>query len=140
MKPFTFSNGVTIPKGTIVVLPLMGVHYDESVYENPNEFDGFRFSRKLEHDGENAKYHATNTSEEYLQFGNGPHAWFVRCCYVANASPGRFFAINEIKLMLAFTLLRFDIKTKDGIRPPDFKFQSNNIPNRSAEILYRKRR
>jgi cytochrome P450 len=77
MKPFTFSNGVTIPKDTIVGVPLMGVHYDESVYENPNEFDGFRFSRRLAQEGENAKYHATNTSEEYLQFGHGPHAWFV---------------------------------------------------------------
>jgi cytochrome P450 len=77
MKPFTFSNGVTIPKDTIVALPLMGVHYDESVYENANEFDGFRFSRRLERDGENAKYHATNISEEYLQFGNGHHAWFT---------------------------------------------------------------
>jgi hypothetical protein len=57
-----------------------------------------------------------------------------------NASPGRFFAVNEIKLMLAFTLLRFDIKTQDGIRPPDFKFQGFITSNRNAEILYRKRR
>lgn len=60
--------------------------------------------------------------------------------YVTDCSPGRFFAINEIKLMLAFTLLRFDIKLKDGVRPTDRHFQTFIIPNREAEILYRKRR
>lgn len=76
MKSFTFSNGVTIPKGTIVAVPLTGINYDETVYENPHEFDGFRFSRMFEKDGESAKYYATNISEEYLNFGNGVHAWF----------------------------------------------------------------
>ena len=55
-------------------------------------------------------------------------------------SPGRFFAVNEIKLMLAFTLLRFDIKTKDGIRPPDWRLKWYILPNRTAEILFRKRK
>jgi cytochrome P450 len=73
MKPFTFSNGVTIPKDTIIILPFMDIHYDESIYENTNEFDGFRFNRRLERDGENVKYHTINISEEYLQFGNGYH-------------------------------------------------------------------
>jgi cytochrome P450 len=77
MKTFTFSNGVTIPKGTLVAVPVMGVHHDETLYENPHEFDGFRFSRMLEEGGASAKYYATNISEEYLVFGNGAHAWFV---------------------------------------------------------------
>lgn len=55
-------------------------------------------------------------------------------------SPGRFFAVNEIKLMLAFTLLRFDIKTKDGIRPPDWRLKWYILPNRTAEIFFRRRK
>jgi hypothetical protein len=57
----------------------------------------------------------------------------------ANSSPGRFFAVNEIKLMLAFALLRYDFKTKDGKRPANLEFQGRCIPNPSAEILFRKR-
>lgn len=65
----------------------------------------------------------------------------VRRIYcLTDFSPGRFFAVNEIKLMLAFTLLRFDIKKKDGVRPTDIKFQNFIAPNRNAEVLYRKRR
>jgi hypothetical protein len=57
-----------------------------------------------------------------------------------NISPGRFFAVNEIKLMLAFTLLRYDVKTESGERPPDTKFGVSVIPNMTAALLYRKRR
>ena len=35
------------------------------------------------------------------------------------SSPGRFFAVNEMKLMLAFTMLRYDVMAKDGKRPED---------------------
>ena len=57
-----------------------------------------------------------------------------------DGSPGRFFAVNEIKLMLAFLLLRYDVKTVvDGVRPADMKFQITIIPDRKAKILFRKR-
>ena len=55
------------------------------------------------------------------------------------ASPGRFFAVNEMKLMLAFTLVRYDVKTKDGKRPEDIKFLSILIPDMKAEILFKRR-
>jgi len=58
---------------------------------------------------------------------------------VINGSPGRFFAINEIKLMLAYQLLHFDIKTKDGRRPPNPELHNLIVPNPMAEILYRRR-
>ena len=48
--------------------------------------------------------------------------------------------MNEIKLMLAFLLLRYDVKTVvDGVRPADMKFQITIIPDRKAKILFRKR-
>jgi ent-kaurene oxidase len=54
-------------------------------------------------------------------------------------SPGRFFAVNEMKLMLAFTLLRYDVKTKDAQRPKDMKFHAFFIPDMKAEILFKRR-
>lgn len=57
----------------------------------------------------------------------------------SHASPGRFFAANVIKLMLAFTLLRFDVRTKDEKRPEDIKLASFLIPDRKAEILFKRR-
>jgi len=76
VKPFTFSNGVSIPPGTSVASPLMPIHMDETIYSDPWTFDPFRFSRKRELQGESAKHHAANTSLEYLYFGYGHHAWY----------------------------------------------------------------
>jgi len=55
-------------------------------------------------------------------------------------SPGRQFAVNEIKLMLAFTILRYDVKTSDGKRPEDFKMNWFLMPNQKAELVFRRRK
>lgn len=77
LRPFTFSNGVTIPSGTLLSIPLRAAHVDESIYENPNEFDGFRFAklRKSEGDITGSRYQAVAISTESLTFGLGRHAW-----------------------------------------------------------------
>jgi hypothetical protein len=42
--------------------------------------------------------------------------------------------------MLAFTLLRYDVKTVDGTRPKERVFNSMIVPDLKAKILYRRRR
>jgi cytochrome P450 len=77
MKPYTFSNGVSFSTGEILSLPVGAIHMDSSIYENPQTFDGFRFSRMREQEGEKAKHHCVNTSTDYLVFGHGEHAWYL---------------------------------------------------------------
>lgn len=57
-----------------------------------------------------------------------------------NFSPGRFFAINEIKLTLAFILLKYDFKLKSGERPADIHLMYMALPNMNEGILFRKRK
>ena len=57
----------------------------------------------------------------------------------AYSSPGRFSAVNIIKLMLIFVLLGYDLKMKDAQRPKDFHVAFARLPDFSAEILFRKR-
>lgn len=78
MKDYTFSNGITVSKGTRLHTPCTPIHKDENIYENANQFDGFRFYKLRERDGESAKHHATSTGLDYLQFGHGQHAWFFQ--------------------------------------------------------------
>jgi hypothetical protein len=77
MKPFKLSNGVIIPAGEIVVSPIRVVHMDKALYPNPHKFDGFRFSKMREQEGQSAKHFAAQTGTEFLTFGHGEHAWFV---------------------------------------------------------------
>jgi cytochrome P450 len=77
VRPFTFSNGVTIPAGTDVAVPSSAIHMDDEIYSNPEQFDGFRFSKMSGLDGDVAetKYQAFTTSPEHLVFGYGRNAW-----------------------------------------------------------------
>jgi len=141
MTDYTFSDGTVVRKGTLLAAPVSPIQFDETIYSNPDVFDGFRFSNLRAVEGESAKHHSSNTATEFLHFGHGMHAWYRQSLRDADGcfSPGRFFAVNEIKLMLAFTILRYDVKTVDGNQPPPTKFGAMVVPNRKASILYRKR-
>ena len=76
LRPFTFSNGVTVPAGTEIAVPTSAIHTDGDIYPNPEEFDGFRFAKLRGGDGVSG-LQATSTSAEYLIFGYGRHAWCV---------------------------------------------------------------
>jgi len=109
LRPFTFSNGVTIPAGTLVSIPASAVHTDEKIYPNPDEFDGFRFAklRKSEGDSATSRYQAISSSTEHLAFALGKHT-----------CPGRFFAANEMKALLAYIVVTYDIKFEEGTEAP----------------------
>jgi cytochrome P450 len=76
LKQYTFADGLKLPQGETIATPVVGVHMDEKFYDNPHEFDGFRFSKMREQKGESAKHHSVNTSTEFLAFGHGIHAWY----------------------------------------------------------------
>lgn len=60
--------------------------------------------------------------------------------YGKYACPGRFYTSNEMKLVLAHLLLRYDIKIPDGSgRPKNFTFDSDMLHDPRARLLIRKR-
>lgn len=132
IRDYTFSDGQTIPAGTTIAVPASHTHFDPSVYENPLEFDGFRFLKMKERsrlDGNpDKKFDMISTSAQFLPFGHGRHA-----------CPGRFFAAAEIKMMLAYMLMTYDMKLADGVRPPDIVFMNAPVANPFAEVLFRRR-
>ncbi|KAJ7678862.1 hypothetical protein DFH06DRAFT_974719 [Mycena polygramma] len=74
------------------------------------------------------KYRLTGTSPHCLSFGGGRHI-----------CPGRFFASLELKCLVAYLVLNYDVKTPvAGNRPPDEWFGPTSNPARNAEILFRR--
>jgi len=129
LKEFTFSNGVTVPVGTHIAVASHSTHMDKVNYKNPEEFHGFRFEELSQKDGDFTKYQAVSLSKDFILFGQG-----------RNGCPGRFFAINELKVMLAYVLLTYDVKLPgDGRRPENSWFRGQCSPNRTAEVMFRKR-
>lgn len=55
-------------------------------------------------------------------------------------SPGRFFAANELKAMLAYVVLNYDVKfEREGVRPENKWIAMSIVPDPTAHVLFRKR-
>lgn len=115
LSDYTFKSGrhpLTIPKGTFVAAPATAIHRSNDIYgEDASEFKAFRFSELREDKDSAAKHQMVSTNSGYLAFGHGVHA-----------CPGRFFAANELKVLLSYILLRYDVRLpaeRGGKRPPN---------------------
>ncbi|KAG9258879.1 cytochrome P450 [Emericellopsis atlantica] len=139
LKDFTLSNGQVIPAGCIIEVPSGIVNVDPEVHDSPEQFDALRYYNMRIAKGEqdsatktaevvaNSQFVSVGTSS--LTFGYGRHA-----------CPGRFFAVNEIKMIMATALLHYDVKNVEGQeeRIPNWKFGSQSIPDSKGKILMRK--
>lgn len=97
-----------------------------------------------------AKHQMVSINPEYIVFGYGPHPWYVShlalCPYsvqrfITRLSPGRFFAISEIKTILAHILLNYDVQLEDESmeRPPNLVSETAVNANPIAKVMFRKR-
>uniref|UniRef100_A0A2K5DIT5 Cytochrome P450 family 4 subfamily F member 2 n=1 Tax=Aotus nancymaae TaxID=37293 RepID=A0A2K5DIT5_AOTNA len=82
-------DGRVIPKGMICLISVFGTHHNPAVWPDPEVYDPFRF------DPENVK---ERSPLAFIPFSAGP-----RNCI------GQAFAMAEMKVVLALTLLRFRV-------------------------------
>lgn len=146
-KPFKFSNGFQAPVGMTISTHLYATHHDENLYPHADVFDGFRFVEQAS-TGDNEKEKAGGikntmytTSRSYLAFGHG-----------RQACPGRFYAAMQVKLILAYLIVNYEMKwpdsvynpsvpgyTEEGYRPPDIHESHRLTPDVEASMMIRKR-
>lgn len=129
-QPLTLSSGFTIPAHTTIGIPTQAITMDESLYPDPGAFDAFRFSKlrgeRPEMDGR-AQYVASNPAS--LSFGYGRHA-----------CPGRFFAAQEIKAIMAHILRNYDIRFPAGQgRPESMRVETQYLPDPVAAVEFKRR-
>lgn len=71
---YRFANGVHLKRGTVSAVPIWQIHHDPDLYPQPDDFDARRFYQG--DDGVQArKVSMQTTSEYFLAFGVGKHAW-----------------------------------------------------------------
>ncbi|UPK97445.1 hypothetical protein LCI18_008380 [Fusarium solani-melongenae] len=127
MEPVTLSNGVVLNKGARTYVDSYRM-WDSNLHKDPDHWDGYRFL-KLRLDCDKGKMaQLVSTSPDHLAFGYGLHA-----------CPGRFFATNEIKVILCFLLMKYDWMLAPAA---DVNFVMNGIlanANPSVRMLVRQR-
>ncbi|KAJ7574537.1 cytochrome P450 [Mycena floridula] len=129
LRDFTFSDGTHIPAGNNISVAGSPMHFDEDIYPNAVDFDGLRFARMREQEGEALKHQTVSTSSTYVMFGHGKHA-----------CPGRFHAISSVSSMLAHILLNYDVCfANEAHAPPPKWFFGNTFPDPGTEVLFRAR-
>ncbi|KAH7246834.1 hypothetical protein FSOLCH5_012080 [Fusarium solani] len=130
MKPISLSDGTQLPPGTKVLAPQAGISVDERYFPNPERFDALRFyNLRQESDEASNRWQFTSLNDTNINFGAGKHA-----------CPGRFFAGNEIKLVLAHLLINYDIRLKKGEdRPMPMAMVMTKAPSPDAELEFRRR-
>ncbi|XP_012370550.1 docosahexaenoic acid omega-hydroxylase CYP4F3-like isoform X1 [Octodon degus] len=92
-RDIVLPDGRIIPKGVICLISIFGTHHNPAVWPNPEVYDPFRF------DSENSK---DRSPLAFIPFSAGP-----RNCI------GQTFAMTEIKVVLALTLLHFRLLPDD---------------------------
>lgn len=129
-KDIRLSDGLTIPKGANMVVSAHTMH-EESVYPEANSYDGFRFYKIRQEPGQENKHQLVMASQDHLGFGYGVHA-----------CPGRFFASNEIKIILTHLLMKYDFKfAEEGrSRPKSFELGTEIVCDHRVKLLFKARK
>ncbi|KAF4545495.1 Cytochrome p450 protein [Lasiodiplodia theobromae] len=125
----TLSDGTHLPKGSVIAVPQFHMSDPANWGPDASRFDGHRFLRMREQQGNEGKWQFVSTSPDHYAFGHGQHA-----------CPGRFFASNEIKILMVHLLLKYDWKFKDGqTEQPKSMSDTDFMPDPEAVILCKER-
>ncbi|KAH6657514.1 cytochrome P450 [Truncatella angustata] len=135
LRTFTLLDGRVIPAGVTIEIPATAISSDPDVFPNADQYDPLRFYKMRQQAKESSNESGAlnqfvSVSANSLNFGYGRHA-----------CPGRFFAANEIKMIFANALMKYDFKLANGEteRYPNMEFAHMSIPNPSKEILLKQR-
>ena len=121
------SDGTVIPKKSQVCVTARRM-WDGETHENPDKFNPYRFYNMRQEAENHTKAQLVMTGPDHLAFGHGNQA-----------CPGRFFAANEIKIILIYLLLRYDWKIAEGQTPQVLRAGVFNFSDPKLKMMVRRR-
>ncbi|KAJ8072714.1 hypothetical protein PM082_016273 [Marasmius tenuissimus] len=145
LKDFKFSDGTAIPAGTKVAMAAHNIHHtnvgnvfvsiwalivSELNLVTSGSLPVTGLLPSISDKGDTLKNHMATPTWGWLRFGAGKHA-----------CSGRFFAVNELKILLSHIVLNYDVKfPDDNIAFPDpIVVGTAFMPNNRSKVLFRER-
>lgn len=108
------NDGTIIPQNSNIEIAANAVNRDPAIHEDPDVFDGFRFYKMRQRSEEDTNRHQfVSSSPNSLNWGYGRHA-----------CPGRFFAVDEIKVILSKVLQKYDISL---VNPGEGRYKNTSF-------------
>lgn len=127
-KALTLSDGTKIPKGAYFMVSCVHLLDPANCGPEGDRFDGYRFYNLRQEPGHESRWQFVTTGTDNMRFGHGTHA-----------CPGRFFAANEIKIVMAHLLLKYDWQFKTG--PPKGRDREYEyVPDPTTLLQFKSRR
>ena len=155
LTPFSFSDGFRVSVGDWICVPHRPMMRDSQYYENPLEFNAFRFINNTSTSSTDAVKPSklTDASEDWLVWGAGRILWYVLHLIPPSHpaihrqannmffldSPGRFYATLVLKLVVAHLLRNYDCKLDPIKGSRSFQWRSAIIPKASLTLRIRPR-
>ncbi|KEY71255.1 hypothetical protein S7711_02361, partial [Stachybotrys chartarum IBT 7711] len=124
LQPITLSNGQVIPAGVMIEVAAKSIMFDPERFDEPEKFDGLRFYKIRQLRSSPNANQFVGVSSDNLAFGYGRHA-----------CPGRFFAANEIKMILAHIILNYDIRPEEGVTKRYSNIELANLVSKIFNLL-----
>lgn len=134
------SNGQYIPAGVFLEVPSGGISFDDDIFTNAHTFDALRYYKLRQSKDKESSHTKTAEVVASSQF-IGVGATSLTFGYGRHACPGRFFAANEIKMIVAVLLMNYEIKNPPGMteRHPNkwhgAQVSSISLPNQDQTVL-----
>ncbi|KAF2128092.1 putative cytochrome P450, partial [Dothidotthia symphoricarpi CBS 119687] len=127
-NPITLSDGTRLPTGTHICLASEATSKDARLIPHADKFDGFRYYKMGQNSEEAHKHQFATTDKNHLHFGHGKYA-----------CPGRFLAANELKIVLASLITRYDMKYPEGqARPANLNADEFLYSDPATKVLLRR--
>lgn len=101
---------------------------DTNLFTEPSIFKGDRFLKLREQPGQENLWQFVTTLPEHLAFGHGKHF-----------CPGRFFAGNEVKVIMVYLLMNYEWTAVEGGAKADLVFGAGSEADPTTGVMIRRR-
>ena len=129
LQDYTLPDGTKLPRDAHISMAVNSIQNDPDVTPEPEVFDGLRYYKLRQQEGQSHLHQFSTTQDRILNFGHG-----------TNSCPGRFFASLEIKTILVRLIMDYDfnLPSSQG-RPKNLRAHEFIFPNPDATLLIRQR-
>ncbi|KAI0197607.1 cytochrome P450 [Astrocystis sublimbata] len=128
--PVQLSVGPELPAGTVMSVDIHKVPKSEALWSDPDTFDPMRFLKLRQLPGREDRHQFTSLGADTPGWGDGPQA-----------CPGRAFAGNTLKVVLAYLLVNYEFRIPEGgDRLKRYSMPNGSFrPDMGVRIEFRKR-